>query len=58
MCFRSVVLRVQIRAYSHVCVKGAVCFGGGGCVCAVSAVAACHGDSEGVCVLQFHLVLL
>lgn len=28
------------------------------CVCAVIAVAACHGDSEGVCVLQFHLVLL
>lgn len=55
VCFRSIALCVQIRAYSHVCV---VCFGGGGCVSAVSAVAARHGDSEGVCVLQLHLVLL
>lgn len=35
-----------------------VCFDGGVGVRAVIAVAACHGDSEGVRVLQLHLVLL
>lgn len=37
-----------------VCITGVVYFG----VCAFSAVAARHGDPEGVCVLQFHLVLI
>lgn len=58
MRFRGIFLRVQIGVYRHVCVKCVVCFGGGVCQRAVSAVAACHGDSEGVCVLQLHLVLL
>lgn len=41
-----------------VCLEGGVCFDGGACVCAVTAMAVSHGNSEGVCVLQFHLVLL
>lgn len=54
----SISLCVQLRADSHAWVEGVVCFDGGVRVCAVLVVAACHGDSEGVCVLQLHLVLL
>lgn len=42
---------------SDVGVKGVLCFDRGVNARGVAAVAACHGDSEGVCVLQFHFVL-
>lgn len=60
MCFwRPFSLRAQLHAFSHIRVdRRVVCFDGGVGVRAVLAVAACHGDSEGVRVLQFHLVLL
>ena len=56
--YASISVSVELSADSHVCIGGAVGFDGGVCMCAVVAVAACHGDSEGVCMLQFHLVLL
>lgn len=48
---RSVRFCVSLRV---VCITGVVYFG----VCALSAVAARHGDPESVRVLQFHLVLI
>lgn len=48
---RSVRFCVSLRV---VCITGVVYFG----VCALSAVAARHGDPEGVRVLQLHLVLI
>lgn len=49
-----------LTGHSQVCVEDVrVWFDGGACAgTVVVAMTACHGDSEGVRVLQFHLVLL
>lgn len=51
---RSMCFHISVRVGGWVGITGVVYFR----LCALSAVAARHGNPEGVCVLQFHLVLI